>query len=110
MNTKMNGVDGFNPKYKNPASLACQVRAAIRIRDELPYQTMVKIFKKKIPYDPLKHKIYMLGFFEECSSNLIKVFMKEQDISREEIISMYELLPKFGEISWFGEAVRNGDF
>ncbi len=97
-------------KYENPASLACQVRAAIRIRDELPYQTMVKIFKKEMPYNPLKHKIYMLGFFEECSCKLIKAFMKEQNITRDEIIGIYNLLPEFGEISWFKEAVQNGEF
>ncbi len=32
-------------KYSHPASLACQVRAAIRFKRELPYQTFVDIFR-----------------------------------------------------------------
>ena len=96
--------------YEHPASLACQVRAAIRIREELPYQTMAKIFKKEIPYDEKKHHRYMLGFFEECSCRLIKAFMSEQNITREQIIDIYDMLPEFGEISRFKDAIRNGEF
>lgn len=41
-------------QYENPASLACQVRAAIRLEKELPYQTLAKIFKNEIKYNPKK--------------------------------------------------------
>ena len=88
-----------NTKYKYPASLACQVRSTIRIRDELPYEEMVKILKKEIPYNPELHQIYFLSFFEECYPSLIKKFMAEQNITREEILDMFNTLPDAGETS-----------
>ena len=97
-------------KYKNPASLACQVRAAIRLEKELPYQTLAKIFKNEIKYTPKKYGKYILGFFEECDYKLIKNFMLEQDISREDILRIYNMLPEYGEISHFKEAVQDGKF
>ena len=97
-------------KYKYPASLACQVRSAIRIRDELPYEEMVKILKKEILYNPESHQIYFLAFFEECSLRLIKKFMSEQNITREEILDMFNTLPDLGEKAYFAEAIRDGKF
>lgn len=96
--------------YEYPASLACQLRAAIRFWEELPYQTMAEIFKKEIPYNEKKHLCYMLGFFEECDCKLIKAFMLEQNITREQIIDIYSMLPEFGEISCFKDAIKNGEF
>lgn len=97
-------------EIKHPASLACQVRSAIRIRDELPYQEMTRILKKEVPYNPRLHQFYFLSFFEECSPRLIKRFMAEQDISRQEILDMFDALPDQGEKIDFAEAVKNGQF
>lgn len=98
----------MKPQY--PASWACQVKSAIRFRHELPYQEMVAILKNISLYKPSLHQSYFLAFFEECSPRLIKRFMNEQDISREQIIAMFNTLPDLGEKIDFAEAIRNGQF
>lgn len=52
--------------FTTSASQTCQVRSSIRTITELPYQTMAAIFKNEIPYNEKEHKLYFLGFFEEC--------------------------------------------
>ena len=101
---------GFNKKYIYPASLACQVRSAIRIKEELPYQIMAGIFKGEVEYVKEKHEQYFLAFFEMCRTNLIHKFMKEQDISRENILQIFYKLPQRGEIQDFQEELKNGTF
>ena len=96
--------------YPYPASLACQVRSSIRIRQEMPYQQMAKILRKEVPYCPQKHQCYFLAFFEECYPSLIKKFMKEQDISRQDILDMFYALPDQGEKEDFAEALERGEF
>lgn len=96
---------------KFSASQACQVRASIRTIKELPYQTMAAIFKNKIPYTPEKHKLYFLGFFEECYPDLIRRFMQEQGITKQEILNLFYKLPQWrGELSKFRKAVDDGKF
>ena len=93
------------------ASQTCQVRSSIRTITELPYQTMAAIFKNEIPYNEKEHKLYFLGFFEECWLELIKRFMAEQGISRQQIIDLFYKLPQCrGEIYHFREALKNGKF
>ena len=95
----------------NKASLACQVRANIRCVDEMKYPTMVAIFKELEQYDEKKHEVYFLGFFEECYPKLIKKFMAEQDIKREQILSVFYKLPQaLGETYNFRKALENGEF
>ena len=62
---------------------------------ELPYQTMAAIFKNKIPYNEKEHKLYFLGFFEECWTELIKRFMAEQGITRQQIIDLFYKLQQW---------------
>lgn len=92
----------------NP-SLACQVRASIRCLPEMPYQEMVLYFKKKKPLTKDNYA-YFIGFFEECSPRLVKAFMKEQNITRTEILSLLHELPLMNETLSFREAVENGEF
>lgn len=95
----------------NRASLACQVRANIRCATEMKYPMMVAIFKNEEQYDESKHEIYFLGFFEECYPKLIKKFMLEQGIKREEILSVFNKLPQsLGETYNFRKALENGEF
>ena len=95
----------------NKASLACQVRANIRCAKEMQYPMMVAIFKNEERYDEREHEIYFLGFFEECYPKLIKRFMQEQDIKREQILSIYNKLPQaLGETYNFRKALENGEF
>ena len=61
----------------------------IRHGEIMTYQTLARIFKKEIPYDKTKHLGYLLGFFDECYISLIKDFMREQDISKEQIIDIF---------------------
>ena len=82
----------------NKASLVCQVRSNIRCANEMKYPVMVTIFKNNELYDKEKHERYFLGFFEECYPSLIKRFMQEQNIKREQILSVFYKLPQaFGE-------------
>lgn len=96
---------------ENRASLACQARANIRCMQEMKYPDMVAIFKNKKLYDERVHEIYFLGFFEECYPALIKKFMKEQGIAREQILTIFYKLPQeLGETYNFRKALENGEF
>lgn len=53
---------------------------------------------------------YFYGFFEECSPRLIKRLMAEEDISREQIIAVFDALPEIGEKYFFREVLENGEF
>jgi hypothetical protein len=98
-------------KMDNKASLACQVRSNIRCVQEMKYQAMVTIFKNDELYNKEIHERYFLGFFEECYPKLIKKFMVEQDIKREQILSVFYKLPQaFGETYKFRKALENGEF
>lgn len=99
----------MNNKFS--ASQVCQVRSSIRTINELPYQTMADIFKNKIPYSEEQHKLYFLGFFEECYPELIKRFMEEQNITKQEILNLFYKLPQWrGELFKFRKALNNGEF
>lgn len=95
---------------ENKASLACQVRTNIRCKNEMSYQTLTRIFTKEISYNKIEHQKYILGFFEECYPLLIKKFMNEQAITRQQVIDLFNLLPDLGETLKFREAVANGEF
>lgn len=91
------------------ASLACEVRAGIRFRKNLPYQVFVDIFKGRI--DDIRHYYRNLyAFFEECYPSLVKKFMAEQSITREEIIEIFNQLPERGEKIDFRKAIEDGRF
>lgn len=96
-------------KHRARAALVCQVRSSIRCFPELPYQEIIAVFKGT---RPLTRDIYcyFYGFFEECSPRLIKRFMAEEDISREQIIAIFDALPEIGEKYFFREALENGEF
>lgn len=87
----------------------CQIRANIRCLNEMPYEEMIKVFKGE---RPLTRDIfcYFIGFFDACSIRLIKAFMAERDISREQVLHVFNALPDIGETYDFREAVQNGDF
>lgn len=76
----------------------------------MSYQMLVRIFTREISYNKIEHQRYILGFFEECYPSLIKKFMKEQDITRQQVIDLFNLLPDLGETFRFREAVANGEF
>lgn len=94
-------------QYK--ASLACEVRANIRFMNTLRYSTFVDIFKGHIK-DLNPYKRYLYAFFEECYPSLIKKFMLEQGITREQILKVFNWLPELGEKEFFREAIQNGEF
>ena len=91
------------------ASLACQIRMSIRCKNEMSYQILTDIFKKKIPLKQ-EYQRYLYGFFEECYPGLIKKYMTEQNVTRNEIIDIFNLLPEQGEKYKFREALSNGKF
>ena len=83
-------------KNRKRAALVCQVRSSIRCFPELPYQEIIAVFKGA---RPLTQDIYcyFYGFFEECSPKLIKRFMEEENISRTQIVDIFDSLPELGE-------------
>ena len=87
----------------------CQIRSNIRCAPELPYEEIIKVFKgERVLTDDLLW--YFIGFFDECSLRLIKSFMEERDISREQILNVFNSLPDIGETYAFREAIKNGEF
>lgn len=95
---------------ENMAGKACQVMANIRLKEEMSYTTMAAIFKDEIHYDDARHSVYFLGFFEECYPYLIKQFMKEQHITRQQILNLFAKVSQYGETRKFSQAVANGEF
>lgn len=103
-----NIIDTIN---KNKASQAVQVRTNIRFKNEISYFTLAKIFKNPSLFNNEKHLKYFLAFFESCYPSLIKKFMEEQNISRKEIMTIFNMMPKTcGEIIMFKENIKNGQF
>lgn len=93
----------------NRYAVACQVRTNLRIRKEIPYQRIIEIFKGIIMLE--KYQSCMVSFFEEVKVPLFKKFMKEQNITREEVLSVYDQLPNWrGEFFGFKESMNNGEF
>ena len=82
----------------------------IRCREDMHYEEISKILKKEISFEDSRHTQYFLGFFENCRPALIKKFMAEQGISRQQVMDVFEHLSKFGEIYKFKQAVANGEF
>lgn len=94
---------------ENRYAVACQVRTNLRFSKEIPYQRIIEIFKGLIPF--YKYELYLISFFEEVRIPLLKKFMKEQNITREEILKVFAQLPNWrGEFTGFREALKYGEF
>lgn len=95
----------------NRASEAVQVRTNTRFKDEISYITLKNVFKDVSLYNKEQHMKYFLAFFEECYPSLIKKFMAEQNISKDEILSVFYLLPpESGAVKMFKEKIESGEF
>lgn len=95
----------------NRASQAVQVRTNIRFKDEISYITLKNVFKDVSLYNKEQHMKYFLAFFEECYPSLIKKFMAEQNITKDEILSVFYLLPpESGAVKMFREKMNSGEF
>ena len=95
----------------NRASQAVQVRTNIRFKDEISYITLKNVFKDVSLYNKEQHMKYFLAFFEECYPSLIKKFMAEQNITQDEILSVFYLLPpESGAVKMFREKIDSGQF
>ena len=95
----------------NRASEAVQVRTNIRFKDEISYITLKNVFKDVSLYNKEQYMKYFLAFFEECYPSLIKKFMAEQNISKDEILSVFYLLPpESGAVKMFKEKMESGEF
>lgn len=79
---------------------ACAIRASIRTKENISVETLTGIFKKEIPYEQEKHQLYMRGFFEECSPSLILDFMEEKDITWQQILDIFYLIPPVYGETW----------
>ena len=95
----------------NRASQAVQVRTNIRFKDEISYITLKNVFKDVSLYNKEQHMKYFLAFFEECYPSLIKKFMAEQNLTKDEILSVFYLLPpESGAVKMFREKIDSGEF
>ena len=95
----------------NRASQAVQVRTNIRFKDEISYITLKNVFKDVSLYNKEQHMKYFLAFFEECYPSLIKKFMAEQNLTKDEILSVFYLLPpESGAVKMFREKIDSGQF
>ena len=95
----------------NRASQAVQVRTNIRFKDEISYITLKNVFKDVSLYNKEQHMKYFLAFFEECYPSLIKKFIAEQNITKDEILSVFYLLPpESGAVKMFKEKIDSGQF
>ena len=95
----------------NRASEAVQVRTNIRFKDEISYITLKNVFKDVSLYNKEQHMKYFLAFFEDCYPSLIKRFMAEQNITKDEILSVFYLLPpEDGAVKMFKEKMESGEF
>lgn len=101
----------FESIKSSRASQAVQVRTNIRFKDEISYITLKNVFKDASLFNKEQHMKYFLAFFEECYPSLIKKFMAEQNITRNEILSVFNLLPpESGAVKMFREIIDSGQF
>lgn len=98
-----------NVVHNLKASLAVQVRTNLRMSQEWSYSELVMRFKKEKSVNEKDYK-YLYAFFEECYPSLIKKFMLEQSISRDEIVDVFNSLPFSVEKIQFQELLDCGKF
>ena len=91
-------------------SKACQIRSSIRCDKIIPLEILVGIFHGDPNYRLEDYNVYLLGFFEECSPQLIRKFINENSITRDEVLNIFYQLPECGEKFNFNEALKNGNF
>lgn len=99
----------------NRAAMTCQIRTNIRFKREITWQELKGLFKGTIPFDEEKYGRYIAAFFEECCprahTKFIKDFMQEQNISKDEILGIFNRVPKnLGAVNNFRRALKNGEF
>ncbi len=86
------------------------VRTNIRFIDAISIERLVGLLKGEISHTVMKDHFYILAFFEEVYPSLMKKFMAEFSISREQILRMYHHYEDYGETRAFREALKNGKF
>lgn len=95
----------------NKASFAVQVRTNIRFKDGITYKVLSSIFKDVSLFEYDVHVGYFLAFFESCYPSLIKKFMAEQNITRDQVLAVLNMLPPCsGAVLMFREKIDNGEF
>lgn len=86
------------------------VQSLINIRhDFMPISEITAVFQGKTPYSE-KYRYHLLEFFNEVPPSIMKRYMDEQHLTKEQIIKVFNLLPEGGEKMDFEEALRNGNF
>lgn len=86
------------------------VETLINIRyDFMPVAQITAVFQGKEPYSE-KYKRALWEFFNEVPVSIMKRYMTEQRISREQIIAIFNILPDAGEKHSFERALQNGKF
>lgn len=91
-------------------ALAVQVRMNIRFKKEMSAETLAVLLKKDVPYCEAEERKYILAFFEEVYPSLMKKFMQEYAVSRDQIIRMYKMYAHEGCMARFKGALDHGKF
>ena len=97
-------------KVISNVSKAVWVRTNIRFIDTVSIERLVGLLKGDISDTGIKDHFYILAFFEEVYPSLMKKFMAEFSISREQILRMYDIYEEHGEMRAFRKALENGKF
>jgi hypothetical protein len=99
MSTKLKNYDPVKA-----AEIAVNIRLPFR-----PLRELTEVFKKEKPYRP-ELCDYFFEFFCELSPGFIKEYMRWADVSREQIIEVFNFLPNQPRKIAFKEALENGEF
>lgn len=91
-------------------ALAVQVRMNIRFKKEMSTEKLAALLKKEVPYHEAEERKYILAFFEEVYPSLMRKFMEEYAVSRDQILRMYEIYADEGCMARFKGALLHGKF
>lgn len=92
------------------AAQAVEVRTNIRFVDAVHADDLAALLKGEKLFSEIKRKYYILAFFEEVYPSLMKKFMAEFSISRDDILTLYHRYQGEGEMRKFREALADGKF
>lgn len=94
--------------WKHQPTRAVQTLINIR-HDFMPVEKITAVFQGKEPYSE-KYETHFLEFFNEVPVAIMKRYMTEQGITREQIIAIFNILPDVGEKYDFAEVLNDGKF
>lgn len=87
----------------------CLINIRVSSDNRMPHQKLTAILKGQIPFED-KYIRYFTSFFEEVSPKLMYEYMREESISKEQVLAIYQQMPKLAEFHKFTKLVQSGNF